>query len=237
MKSSFKDDLVYILNQHKILLFYSAKCGNTTLRQWYLHFTQNKFIENVDQLRIRTNHLIKKEFSPKYNSGLCDKYLKSIVVRNPYDRVVSMFMDKFIFKQDRFSDTLSKENITFNNFLQLLLEERDKYNFELTDKHFIPQSLSREKLKFNYIIKLESFERDMLDFIHKEIDSNYNYDFTKKAGNFESSYNDEDYQSLTNVRLSELRKKDSFNKKSFLDNSTKPIIFNIYKNDFIKFNY
>ena len=44
----------------------------------------------------------------------------------------------------------------------------------------------------------------MLNFIHKEIDENYKYDFTKKAGNLKSNYNEENYQDLTNIKLSKL---------------------------------
>ena len=232
---TFKENQVYILDN--ILLFYSAKSGNTTLRQWYLNYKFGFVSDDVIKIRKLTNSLLKKKFSDKYNKGNYDNYIKVIVVRNPYDRVVSMFIDKFINIKDNIYKFLSTNDITFNIFLELLEKEKNESEFYNSNKHFIPQSLSREKINFDYVVKLESFQDDMLNFIHKEIDENYKYDFTKKAGNFKSNYNEENYQDLTNIKLSKLRNLESINKKSFLNQKNKDIIYNLYKNDFLKFNY
>lgn len=232
---SFKETQVYILDN--ILLFCSAKSGNTTLRQWYLNYKFGLVTDDIIKIRRKTNNLLKIKFSDKYNKGNYDNYIKVIVVRNPYDRVVSLFIDKFINIKDNIYKFLSTDDITFNIFLELLEKEKNESEFYESNKHFIPQSLWRENINFDYVIKLESFQDDMLNFIHKEIDENYKYDFTKKAGNFKSNYNEDNYDDLTNLKLSELRNFESINKKGFLNKKNKDIIYNLYKNDFLKFNY
>lgn len=230
------EDRVYILFKHKICIFFSGKCGNTTLRKWYLNFRYNINTNNLKEIRVKTDRLIKHFFSDKYNKGFCKDYINVIIVRNPYDRVVSMFMDKFIYPPGNIQKFFSTEDITFNIFLKFLKKEQETY-FYKCNNHFIPQSLSREKIKFDYIIKLESFQDDMLNFINNEIDRNYKYDFTTKAGNFKSIYNDTNNEDHSNLCLTKLRTMNSINKKSFLNSKNKEIIYNLYKNDFLLFNY
>ena len=51
-----------------------------------------------------------------------DNYIKIIICRNPYNRIISLFLDKFVKKEDKIYTKLSKNDITFIDFLNLLLK-------------------------------------------------------------------------------------------------------------------
>ena len=216
----------------KFLIYFSAKCANTTLRKWFLDFEYEQNVNDIGSLRDESDRIRKKYRNQNYSN-----FKKLILVRNPYDRCVSMFIDKFINKQDTVYKTLCENDITFNDFLNLLLEEKKK-SFENTDEHFIPQIMYRYDIKFDYIIKLESFEKDMMYFINKEFDiKDYKYDFNEKVFNFKSNYSNTIVDNLSNLKLSELKKYDCFNKNLFLTDENKKIIKEIYLDDFNYLGY
>ena len=215
----------------KFLIYFSAKCGNTSLRKWFMNFEYGIDINNICNVRLITD-IIRET----YNNINYNEFKKIILVRNPYDRCISMFIDKFIFKQDTIYQSLSSDDITFNTFIDLLLTQKDN-NFRDTNEHFIPQIINRYDIQFDYIIKLENIQNDMMEFINKELElKEYVYTF-KPEYNFKSNYDDKYINNLCNLKLSELSKYKSFNKKLFLTDENKAKIYNIYKDDFIYFNY
>ena len=74
--------------------------------------------------------------------------------------------------------------------------------------------------------------------IIKKITKNkdYNYNFNEVAYNFKINKNDNiDIQPT--MKISELEKFDNFNKKDLINEETKELIYEIYKDDFEFFKY
>ncbi|WP_226664070.1 sulfotransferase family protein [Microbulbifer aggregans] len=99
---------------------------------------------------------------------------KFTVVRNPYTRVLSAYLDKIA----RFPERPGN-NITFDEFVQKLDQDRD---FLYSNAHWVPQSdlLLMPAAELDFIGKVESLDRD-LDEIKRRLQPD-NHDQITSAG-------------------------------------------------------
>jgi hypothetical protein len=88
------------------------------------------FEHGIDINDISKVRLVSDNIRRTYNNIDYPSFKKIILVRNPYDRCISMFIDKFIFKQDTIYKSLSCDDITFNTFLDLLLIQKNNNTYE-----------------------------------------------------------------------------------------------------------
>ena len=224
----------YINKKYKFIIFKNKKSANTSIQKWILSFFKNETAKDIDELRYITNrmreNIINLDNFPYH-------YRKIIIVRNPYNRVVSLFLDKFFKKENKIYKKLSKDDINFIEFLKLL-KERKKNNFKGLDGHYFPQKLNKKKIEFNNVVKIEdNFNEKMNKIIRKIISNkNYNYNFNEKAYNFGISYNQDNHIDPF-MKISELEKLNNFNKKDLINEETKELIYEIYKDDFDFFKY
>lgn len=118
------------------------------------------------------------------------------------------------------------------------MKERKKNNFKSLDGHYFPQSLNKKKISFEYIVKIEDNFNEKMNKIIKKITKNQNYDynFNEKAYNF-SILNNKDKHINPYMKISELESFDNFNKKDLINEETKKLIYEIYKDDFEFFKY
>ena len=75
-------------------------------------------------LQLRNNAIIKR--SNQKELSFYKDYKHIIIVRNPYYRCISLFLDKFVYKKDKISNLLTNENISFNQFLNFLQFHKKK---------------------------------------------------------------------------------------------------------------
>lgn len=115
-------------NKRKFIIGWSAKCGCTHIKYIYkyLHpeFDHNGFIHCDDMSNNLPNNW--------------KDYKLIIIIRNPYERLVSGFLDKYSVCDQIYIQWIlnSNKEITFNNFIKYLVKKK----FNIVNKHhFTPQ--------------------------------------------------------------------------------------------------
>lgn len=144
--------MYFIVNEDKqFCIGWNAKCACSYIKQHY-HSMNNNAYKNFG---LHSIHI------PEYKKVL-PKNLKNytiyMVIRNPYERIVSGFNDKYKQGREFRSMWVSDNSLTFRNFVDSLC----KRNWTIIEKHhFIPQTeeafdineISKSKKKIVYDIK------------------------------------------------------------------------------------
>ena len=205
--------MLFLINIKKKIIFgWSAKCGCTHVKELFYYLSENK--ENIlDNM----NNII----------DISD-YIMILIIRNPYKRIISGFLEKYGNEKYKIKD-IHTSLLTFNKFVNILYT-----NPERIDKHhFIPQTM--EDFDINKIInckKLKIFEIENIDYsyiknlfsstkiinigcgphIHKPTQKKYNSklydicvkDLLKEKYDLEQFYNKDIYNKITEIYKDDL---------------------------------
>lgn len=133
---------IYI-HEYKITIWWSAKCGCTTVKE---------LIYNVIlKLNIKNVHYKYEKFEPKYLG-----YKNILIVRNPIDRIISSFINKY----DYHKKIYFIKNHNFEQFIDVL----NNKTIDFPEKHHTTPQFSEE---FNNLIKY--CVENKINFIFDEI--------------------------------------------------------------------
>jgi hypothetical protein len=149
--------------------------------------------------------------------GKVDQSIKITLVRNPYTRALSMFRDKVLKKEVLVPFRVEDSPDGFKRFLLYLLD-----NGTNTNKHFMLQtnSLFFSLSSYDSIMKIETFASDFILFAEK-----YGIKIENEIAK----------------RLEENNSKHATNSSSlvhkYYDQKSKYLVYKIYKDDFIQFDY
>lgn len=231
----------YIVND-KTLIFWTPKCACTSLLNIINQINGTKHERYAKGLfkRVELN-----------NVNLVANYKKIFLMRNPYHRLLSAFINKFIYHpQIGFLDTFTKlegfsqnliirekhnffENnmyngITFNEFVDLISKYyniNDHWNYQ---KKF--------NMTFDYIVHVENLEEELKN-VFREL--GISTDFMIPCEN-KSTYID----NCIDIDLSDVKSVDiiknhmnDIKKTNFLNTSNKEKIYKTYRTDFLTGNY
>lgn len=165
----------YYIEKYGIVVFFSYKAGSTSVVDWVYRLI---FPENADELSSRKKRIILSE--KPFSIDLTEAYdfisrgITGIAfARNPYERIVSGFINKFVVDGDIWLDNNSKlekvfqrfcnENghLSFSVFIKLL--ERCDVNKAFLNHHFSTQvpPVLMEKRYFQHLIKLENVSEEL----------------------------------------------------------------------------
>ena len=221
-----------IIHDKKLIIFWSPKCGCSTLKTIlaiyfnihnpikYSHIHLN---EELDEL------IDKNEDNLKYKN-----YDLVFLIRNPYDRLASGFMNKYVnitkYKRPHYT---SPDNCkSFHDFCHILLNNPkaiDKHHFEPQTSgkgwHFY-NFLGKPKIKYVFDTKDVNEIKKLLDLSIEDVKTNY----TKKKSEKSS------FEKLYFLNYENLRKKKNQSYSNLYNSTLKKIVYEIYKNDFDFFN-
>ncbi len=134
--------MIPVVNEkYQYLFLYSAKAGCTSLRQLYLSVHGD---ELSDEQKAQLNHYHNlNEILPIDEDTNYSNYFTFIITRNPYSRVVSAFLDQYVYAKNPSVISMLETHggdVKPRNFLQFLkvlktISEGDR------DSHFQTQSL------------------------------------------------------------------------------------------------
>jgi len=142
--------------RHKYIFYYNPKSACSTYRRFYLTLHKNELKDKT--LEVEVNHHNVVKIWPFDSTKRYKNFFRYSIVRNPYSRVVSAFLDKCCelhhppqlrFKREPFLKSIHQPifdflgrapefqmGYTFEEFLSYLEENIDN---ELLDLHFRPQ--------------------------------------------------------------------------------------------------
>lgn len=106
----------------------------------------------------------RKYFSTKKANDKKEKFKVILVTRNPYERVVSAFVDKFCgedMNTKMVNEVISKkrrgEEFSFHDFLNYLISEPE----ERQDPHWRRQTYVVDNINIDFFVRLESIKEDL----------------------------------------------------------------------------
>ncbi len=133
--------MIPIVNhKHKFILLYSAKAGCSSLRRLYLNIHEDEFTEEQAASLDKYHNLNELFFyDPTVNHR---GYHTCLITRNPYNRIVSAYLDQYVYYRGRTVKTMladysaGSDPDNFLEFLECLKRVPD----EERDSHFQTQS-------------------------------------------------------------------------------------------------
>lgn len=203
-------------DKYKFLYVYIPKNGSVSILKWF-NGIHNRSV-NLRGMHARTI----SEFSV---NNINKEFKTFVVIRNPYERFVSAMFDKY----HNYLSTITSSKET-DTFLNLLVKCKNK-NLYSVNEYFSPQSKMIGNIKkFDYVYDLNELNEKFPIFC-KDLNIPYNkipiIHINKKKKLSKKNIID-----LSNVKISELVRKKSINYNNLINNKTKPLLYNMYKDDF-----
>ena len=213
--------------ESRVIFIWNAKCGCTFLKKLFFAYLgfENYARKNVHKLN-RTKWLM-SPLPPDH-----EKYKIFLFCRNPYNRLVSGFLNKFVTDVPNY---ISKriENIdefSFEDYVDFLEKNQ---NTELVDEHHFGKQIDMvemKKMKVNFIFDIENIDRKVLDEHFKKNSDLFqctkiNWNSTKKSN--------KKIPHIFQMKTKALKKMMVFpDYSSFYNNKLKNKVRTIYETDF-----
>lgn len=211
----------YILDKHKI----TELSDDVSMLRRFIDIYRNEFCINI------------------LNSREIHNYFKVIVARNPYNRIISSFLDKFCGDdmQRLFVTQVNKKlecpDISFYDFLRYL----ETTNEEHHNPHWRRQTYIIDNIQLDAVIHLENIKHDFTSY-QQILGSDYLYCLDEKLQTTSYTNTELDIEQAPNLKQSQLldfksKYKSYPSPKGFLNNDCRKKTYNIYKKDFIRLSY
>lgn len=237
----------------KYVAYYCAKSGCSSLRSLFVDLHSKELSEDI-QKKLSIHNAKDCFIVPK------DKDVKPlkkvIVVRNPYTRVISAYMNKFVGSNGLIKKTLAEKKIenpfqgdTFYSFLKLLKHLHEKKLLNKSDGHIYEQVYGMPPIDSSlHIVKLENFEQELLNFYDKfsskELLNKTKKQFEKEKMHVNKTTKKNDaFPAAFFCKEAVINHDFSDGKivyppyEAFFTKEAQDIVYEIYKNDFRTFGY
>jgi hypothetical protein len=217
-----------------------AKSGCCTARNLFLQIHRDELYEEPEK-GIHNLHIyypLTKNINDIYNI---------VIVRNPFTRVVSMFVDKYINNGPIMKSIISRgieiKKNSFMYFLQVLKHLKNLNILDTTEGHITSQSYNYSYNNKTIIVKLENFNKDILN-AYENIFSNNKNQISKKVDDIlngpHKRLNGTVYDKMLTENVSHkdfLEKKNIPSYQYFYNDAAKKLVLEIYEKDFEYFGY
>lgn len=216
--------------KYKFLMGWSAKCGCSSVKRWYLDVHDIRPADLGEPVYKAIGYGNTTFTQVVWNQPeLYANYQMFAVVRNPYSRLVSGFVNKYIIE----SRLQNAGWTTFNEFLEFLVDDKE---FKAVDKHhFTPQfsenyrGFTRAGFSFDRVIKLEQLADGLkavseaigADLTHVPVANQTNYGIPKAA-----------VISVGSMKIADFDKENIPPHQYFYDDKSIALVREIYKLDF-----
>lgn len=221
-----------ILDKLKLIIFWSPKCGCSTLKHLlavyfnildpkYAHIHVNKELQE----KIKNSMKRKDEDYKNYDIAM--------LIRNPYERLVSGFLNKYVLNTHYYKNPPNCNN--FYDFCHALAntpEKIDEHHFEnQTAKNFdfYNKLNNRENVKYIIDTKNVNYFSKILDLNLSDIKLNDSQSYFMQE---DGKSDKEEKQELWFLDYKSLCKLGKLNYSNFYNDELRKLVFKIYKDDF-----
>lgn len=235
-KSSPKGYYSLINHPYKFIFFWNAKCGCSTIKKIFYEITEGDFFsgDNIHEfIGYLNSH---KYFVPKEKLENYSHYKKLIVVRDPWSRLVSFYVNKTILAKEESNIDIYKifdsKNYSFNELVHIIFIMKP----ELLQHHLELQSAGIEDIKFDRLILLSEMSQKLPSILQS-----LGIDIGKlRSLSASSNYTSYDSSFKGEVMYLKPQEFDDFNRlpsfHCFYNEQLKKLVAKIYQRDILKFN-
>lgn len=166
--------MFFIVNhKHKVLIGWSPKCGCTTIKEYYLETIGIKRKNKVEvhhdpDVQQHVHHSVLK----KQDLNKLDKYRKVFLIRNPYKRVISGYLQRIVMNKTLYDTRFREKDYandgkinTFNKFIDTMINNRkhieDNHHFDQQCTHNYNVFQNR-KWKWDFVMDLDNLDHDIV---------------------------------------------------------------------------
>jgi len=236
--------------KYNYIAYYCTKAGCSSLKHLFIDLHKGEL--SLDAQSQLITHNAKTLFAICNNVDV-SKTKRFILVRNPYLRAVSMYINKYVGENSHIKKNMKEKEITnrfgesFLCFLKFLRDLKKKNLLNKIDGHMYEQSYDYNPNDKIQIIKLENFEEGIKKFYRKKFKEET--DFLTKVDELFCENTKSYYANKTKIQNNS-EQKDVFdvdfteksdvvipNYNGFYNKETKELVDSIFHDDFVNFGY
>lgn len=219
-----------ILHDKNLIVFWSPKCGCSTLKTILAIYFN---IEDTKYKNIHKNIELQKKINKKDKNKieLYKNFDIIMLIRNPYERLVSGFINKYVNKKYKNPTDCN----CFYDFCRILQRDPKKINRHHFEKQTTDEGWTffneLQKPNIKYILDTSKVNEisQILGLNIPEIKKNYCKEKIEKDQEIKKT-------NLWYLDYNSLRNLDKINYSDFYNDDIKKLVYNIYEDDFIFFN-
>lgn len=232
-------------SKFKYLAYFCAKSGCSSLRNFFVE-THKKELPEKAQKEV-TIHNANVHFCPPDDLDT-SKMKKMVLVRNPYTRAVSMYMNKFIGSNSHIKKSMKEKGVSnpikgesFFSFLKFLEHLKKNNLLNKVDGHMYEQVHSLPSDESIKVVKLENMEDELSEFFKsfstKELLNKSEKMFKKDDMHINKTKTKE--KAKANVTHHEFKEEKAVSPPydAFYNSEARELVYQIYKDDFKRFGY
>tara|TARA_A100001015_G_scaffold314141_1_gene422935 strand:- start:523 stop:1218 length:696 start_codon:yes stop_codon:yes gene_type:complete len=219
--------MFFLVDTNKKIIFgWSAKCGCSHIKNIFWFLKTNKLKNQIHTM---------KEMKFKLPDDI-ENYITIIIIRNPYERILSGFLDKYK-KNGAFRHSWKDSVLSFSKFVDKLINDQWK---TINRHHFTPQTTEKfdKKILLSKIIKFYDIGKINYEYIEQLYNKKIpECVINKKLGherllnvNVNSYYDNYVYNLHIDHYINY-----NINIKYFYNEEIKDKVYNFFINDFILF--
>ena len=236
--------------KYNYIAYYCTKSGCSSLKHLFIDLHKEELSLDVQTQLI--SHTAKSSFTIPNNFDI-KSVPKFILVRDPYLRAVSMYINKYVGENSHIKRSMKEKNIvnefgeSFLSFLKFLKDLKERNLLNKVDGHMYEQSHEYNPKDNLLIVKLENFEKEIKRFYRKKFKHNTEF-LSKIDGLFSENnksyhtnttkiHNTAQHTDVSNVEFTDKKSIVIPNYDVFYNDKTKGLVEMIFHDDFVNFGY
>jgi hypothetical protein len=236
--------------KYNYIAYYCNKSGCSSLKHLFIDLHKEELSLDVQAQLI--THTAKASFTVPNNLDVKSVH-KFLLVRDPYLRAVSMYINKYIGENSHIKRSMKEKNIvnrfgeSFLSFLKFLKDLKERNLLNKVDGHMYEQSYEYNPKDNLFIVKLENFEKEIKGLYKKKFKHNTEF-LSKIDGLFSENnksyhtnttkiHNTAEHTDVSNVEFTDKKTIVIPNYDVFYNDKTKKLVEMIFHDDFVNFGY
>lgn len=213
----------YLVDEkNKVIFGWNAKCGCSHIKKIFYYLTGDKDLNTIHR---PSNYIV-----PKLLDDL-NKYTVIMIIRNPYERLVSGFLNKFRKNDEAFKMLGNNIIPTFNNLIIYIKDDKYIRNAWFVH-HFYPQTYRDPYNILNYdnliIYDISNIDYNFIEELYKKKIPD---DIKNFRGKQQTGHRPKIDKDVTNLILSEYEDCRPYT-RCFYNDDIKSTVDLIFKDDF-----